>query len=264
MKIILSSCKYHESVGNFKQADNNDRILQKIAKNPEGEPIVEKVDWLSDKIKPGDVSRMESEIYPRDFHLFSDLESSEYLDMSPEEQAAIPKFLRDRAEREINQTAEDYLIEDDVDKYLIDGINNVFYTIMAVKNRKKNIDVEDLTVVPGNRRVNLMIALERIYHLLKPYQSQGFTITGSARKTTSWPMIKNMVSQGWLIPVEGKRIKSVQRDETGRVVDMETRMESIGGERLHDFKFQLNLPSSLPEYIQKYAREGYEKLESGS
>ena len=73
MKIILSSCKYHESVGNFKQADNNDRILQKIAKNPEGEPIVEKVDWMSDKIKPGDISRMESEIYPRGFHLFTDL-----------------------------------------------------------------------------------------------------------------------------------------------------------------------------------------------
>jgi len=264
MRIILSSCKYHESVGNFKQADHNDRILQKIAKNPEGEPIVEKIDWQNPDIKPGDISRMEKEIYPPDFHLFSDLEVPDYLNLSQTQRSLIPKFLRDRAEKEINEVADEYLIEDDVDRYIIDGINNVFYVIMAVRNRKKTIEIEDLTVVPGRRRVNLMIALERVYNILKPYQSQDFSIIGSARKTTSWPMIKNMVKEGWLVPVEGKRIKSVQRDDQGRVVDMQTRMDYTGGEDMHDFKFKLNLPSSLPEYIQKYAKEGYETIKNES
>jgi hypothetical protein len=264
MKIILSSCEYHESVGNFKQADINDKVLQKIAKNPEGEPIVEKVDWKNPDIKPTDISRMEKEIYPEGFHLFTDLEVPKYLDLTPRQRALMPKPLRDKAEKEINEAANEYLIEDDVDRYIVDGMNNVFYTIMAVRNRKKTIEIEDLTVVPGRRRVNLMIALERVYNLLKPYQSEGFSIIGSARKTTSWPMIKNMVKEGWLIPVEGKRIKSVQRDEQGRIIDMTTRMEDIGDEELHDFKFQLNLPSALPEYIQKYAKEGYETIKKES
>ena len=190
MKIILSSCEYHESVGNFKQADINDKVLQKIAKNPEGEPIVEKVDWKNPDIKPTDISRMEKEIYPEGLHLFSDLEVPKYLDLTPRQRALMPKPLRDKAEKEINEVADEYLVEDDVDRYIVDGMNNVFYTIMAVRNHKKTIEIEDLTVVPGRRRVNLMIALERVYNLLKPYQSEGFSIIGSARKTTSWPMIK--------------------------------------------------------------------------
>lgn len=264
MRIILSSCKYHESLGNFKQADINDKILQKIAKNPEGNPIVEKVDWKNPDIKPGDISRMEKEIYPEGFHLFTDIEVPTYLNLTPRQRAAIPKYLRDKAEKKINEVADEYLVEDDVDRYIVDGMNNVFYAIMAVRNDDKTIEVEDLTVVPGRRRVNLMIALERIYHLLKPYQSQEFSIIGSARKTTSWPMIKNMAKEGWLIPVEGDSIRSVQRDDQGRVVDMNTSMESIGGERLHDFEFRLNLPSSLPDYIQKYAKEGYETIKKES
>ena len=174
MRIILSSCKYHESLGNFKQADINDKILQKIAKNPEGNPIVEKVDWKNPDIKPGDISRMEKEIYPEGFHLFTDIEVPKYLNLTPQQQAAIPKYLRDKAEKKINEVADEYLVEDDVDRYIVDGMNNVFYAIMAVRNNDKTIEVEDLTVVPGRRRVNLMIALERIYHLLKPYQSQEF------------------------------------------------------------------------------------------
>ena len=113
MRIIISSSKYHESVGNFKQADNNDRILQKIAKNPEGNPIVEKVDWKNPDIKPGDISRMEKEIYPEGFHLFTDIEVPKYLDLTPRQRDAIPKFLRDKAEKEINKVADEYLVGDD-------------------------------------------------------------------------------------------------------------------------------------------------------
>ena len=260
MRIILSSCKYHESVGNFHQADINDKVLQKIAKTPEGEPIVEKLDWVNTSFKPNDLIKMESDVYPPDFHVFSDLEIPSYVYMTPEQQKLIPKPARDKIIKEIRQKADEYLIEDDNDKYIVDGMNGIFYFILSVNNRKKKIEVEDLTVIPGNRRTNLMIALDRLYKLLIPYQSQGFSIIGSARKTTSWPMIKNMVKQGWLIPVEGKRIKRVKRDDQGRVVDMNTSMDDIGDEELHEFEFQLNLPSALPDYIQKGAAEAYEKI----
>jgi hypothetical protein len=260
MKIIISSCKYHESVGNFHQADINDRVLQKIAKTPEGEPIIEKLDWVNTSLKPKDVIKMESDVYPPDFHVFSDLEVPSYVYMTPEQQKLIPKPARDKIYKEIREKADEYLIEDDNDKYIVDGMNGIFYFILSVNNRKKKIEVEDLTVIPGNRRTNLMIALDRLYKLLMPYQSQGFSIIGSARKTTSWPMIKNMVKQGWLIPVRGKRIKKVVKDDQGRVVDMKTSMDDIGDEELHEFEFQLNLPSALPDYIQKAAAEAYEKL----
>ena len=260
MRIILSSCKYHESVGNFHQADINDKVLQKIAKTPEGEPIVEKLDWVNTSFKPNDLIKMESDVYPPDFHVFSDLEIPSYVYMTPEQQKLIPKPARDKIIKEIRQKADEYLIEDDNDKYIVDGMNGIFYFILSVNNRKKKIEVEDLTVIPGNRRTNLMIALDRLYKLLMPYQSQGFSIIGSARKTTSWPMIKNMVKQGWLIPVKGKRIKKVYRDDQGRVVDMNTSMDDIGDEELHEFEFQLNLPSALPDYIQKGAAEAYEKI----
>jgi hypothetical protein len=260
MRIIISSCQYHESVGNFHQADINDKALQKIAKTLEGEPIVEKLDWVNPSLRPKDVSKMEADVYPPDFHLFTDLEIPSYLDMTPEQQRLIPKPVRDRIIREIRETAEEHLIEDNRDKYIVDGINGIFYFILSVNNRKKKIEVEDLTVIPGNRKTNLMIALDRLYKLLMPYQSQGFSIIGSARKTTSWPMIKNMVKQGWLIPVQGKRIKKVFRDDQGRVTDMNTRMDDIGDEELHEFEFQLNLPSALPDYIQKAAAQAYEKL----
>ncbi len=260
MRIIISSCKYHESVGNFHQADINDKVLQKIAKTPEGEPIVEKLDWVNTSFKPNDLIKMESDVYPPDFHVFSDLEIPSYVYMTPEQQKLIPKPARDKIIKEIRQKADEYLIEDDNDKYIVDGMNGIFYFILSVNNRKKKIEVEDLTVIPGNRRTNLMIALDRLYKLLMPYQSQGFSIIGSARKTTSWPMIKNMVKQGWLIPVEGKRIKRVKRDDQGRVVDMKTSMDDIGDEELHEFEFQLNLPSALPDYIQKGAAEAYEKI----
>lgn len=260
MRIILSSCKYHESVGNFHQADINDKVLQKIAKTPEGEPIVEKLDWVNTSFKPNDLIKMESDVYPPDFHVFSDLEIPSYVYMTPEQQKLIPKPARDKIIKEIRQKADEYLIEDDNDKYIVDGMNGIFYFILSVNNRKKKIEVEDLTVIPGNRRTNLMIALDRLYKLLMPYQSQGFSIIGSARKTTSWPMIKNMVKQGWLIPVKGKRIKKVFKDDQGRVVDMDTSMDDIGDEELHEFEFQLNLPSALPDYIQKGAAEAYEKI----
>jgi len=260
LKIILSSCKYHESVGNFKQADINDKVLQKIAKTPEGEPIVEKLDWVNTSFKPNDLIKMESDVYPPDFHVFSDLEIPSYVYMTPEQQKLIPKPARDKIIKEIRQKADEYLIDDDNDKYIVDGMNGIFYFILSVNNRKKKIEVEDLTVIPGNRKTNLMIALDRLYKLLIPYQSQGFSIIGSARKTTSWPMIKNMVKQGWLIPVKGKRIKKVFTDDQGRVVDMDTRMDDIGDEELHEFEFQLNLPSALPDYIQKGAAEAYEKI----
>ncbi len=260
MRIIISSCKYHESVGNFHQADINDKVLQKIAKTPEGEPIVEKLDWVNTSFKPNDLIKMESDVYPPDFHVFSDLEIPSYVYMTPEQQKLIPKPARDKIIKEIRQKADEYLIEDDNDKYIVDGMNGIFYFILSVNNRKKKIEVEDLTVIPGNRRTNLMIALDRLYKLLMPYQSQGFSIIGSARKTTSWPMIKNMVKQGWLIPVKGKRIKKVYRDDQGRVVDMNTSMDDIGDEELHEFEFQLNLPSALPDYIQKGAAEAYEKI----
>lgn len=260
MRIILSSCKYHESVGNFHQADINDKVLQKIAKTPEGEPIVEKLDWVNTSFKPNDLIKMESDVYPPDFHVFSDLEIPSYVYMTPEQQKLIPKPARDKIIKEIRQKADEYLIEDDNDKYIVDGMNGIFYFILSVNNRKKKIEVEDLTVIPGNRRTNLMIALDRLYKLLIPYQSQGFSIIGSARKTTSWPMIKNMVKQGWLIPVKGKRIKKVFKDDQGRVVDMDTSMDDIGDEELHEFEFQLNLPSALPDYIQKGAAEAYEKI----
>jgi len=260
MKIIISSCKYHESVGNFHQADINDRVLQKIAKTPEGEPIIEKLDWVNTSLRPKDLIKMESDVYPPDFHVFSDLEVPSYVYMTPEQQKLIPKPARDKIYKEIREKADEYLIEDDNDKYIVDGMNGIFYFILSVNNRKKKIEVEDLTVIPGNRRTNLMIALDRLYKLLMPYQSQGFSIIGSARKTTSWPMIKNMVKQGWLIPVKGKRIKKVFKDDQGRVVDMNTSMDDIGDEELHEFEFQLNLPSALPDYIQKAADEAYEKL----
>lgn len=260
MRIIISSCKYHESVGNFHQADINDKVLQKIAKTPEGEPIVEKLDWVNTSFKPKDLIKMESDVYPPDFHVFSDLEIPSYVYMTPEQQKLIPKPARDKIIEEIRQKADEYLIEDENDKYIVDGMNGIFYFILSVNNRKKKIEVEDLTVIPGNRRTNLMIALDRLYKLLMPYQSQGFSIIGSARKTTSWPMIKNMVKQGWLIPVKGKRIKKVYRDDQGRVVDMNTSMDDIGDEELHEFEFQLNLPSALPDYIQKGAAEAYEKI----
>ena len=260
MRIIISSCKYHESVGNFHQADINDKVLQKIAKTPEGEPIVEKLDWVNTSFKPNDLIKMESDVYPPDFHVFSDLEIPSYVYMTPEQQKLIPKPARDKIIKEIRQKADEYLIEDDNDKYIVDGMNGIFYFILSVNNRKKKIEVEDLTVIPGNRRTNLMIALDRLYKLLMPYQSQGFSIIGSARKTTSWPMIKNMVKQGWLIPVKGKRIKKVFKDDQGRVVDMDTSMDDIGDEELHEFEFQLNLPSALPDYIQKGAAEAYEKI----
>jgi hypothetical protein len=41
---------------------------------------------------------------------------------------------------------------------------------------------------------------------------------------------------------------------------MNTRMDDIGDEELHEFEFQLNLPSALPDYIQKAAAQAYEKL----
>jgi len=260
MKIILSSCQYHESVGNFKQADNNDRILKKIAKTLEGEPIVEKLDWVNPSLRPKDISKMESDIYPPDFHVYEDLEVPAFLDMTQEQQSLIPKPARDNIYRQIRETADEYLIDDDNDKYIVDGINNVFYFVLSVNERKKRIEVEDLTVVPGNRKTNLPIALERLHKLLIPYQNKEFSIIGSARKTTSWPMIKNLVKQGWLIPVEGKRIKKVYRDDQGRVIDMKTRMDERVTEGLHEFELRLNLPSSLPENLQKLANEAYEKI----
>ena len=134
MKIIISSCKYHESVGNFHQADINDRVLQKIAKTPEGEPIIEKLDWVNPSLRPKELIKMESDVYPPDFHVFSDLEVPSYVYMTPEQQKLIPKPARDKIYKEIREKADEYLIEDDNDKYIVDGMNGIFYFILSVND----------------------------------------------------------------------------------------------------------------------------------
>jgi hypothetical protein len=243
-------------------ADLMDLELIRLAKTPEGEPILEQLDWVNPDLSPGHVSKMEKEIYPPGFHLFSDLEVPEYLKMTPNQQRLVPKPIRDKAVNEIRNLANEYLIEDDVDKYVVDGIKDVFYFILAVESsiEEKTITVEDLSVVPGRRRVNLFIALDRLYKALKPFQQEDYVIKGSARKLTSWPLIRNMIKDGWLIPVKGKRIKNIIKDDQGKIIDVVTKMESVGGEQLHQFKLKLNLPDTLPENIRKFADEGYKIL----
>jgi hypothetical protein len=243
-------------------ADLMDQELIRLAKTPEGEPILEQLDWVNPDLSPGHVSKMEKEIYPPGFHLFSDLEVPEYLNMTPNQQRLVPKPVRDKAVNEIRDLANEYLIEDDVDKYVVDGIKDVFYFILAVESsiEEKTITVEDLSVVPGRRRVNLFIALDRLYKALKPYQQEDYVIKGSARKLTSWPLIRNMIKDGWLIPIKGKRIKNIIKDDQGKIIDVVTKMESVGGEQLHQFKLKLNLPDTLPENIRKFADEGYKIL----
>jgi hypothetical protein len=243
-------------------ADLMDLELIRLAKTPEGEPILEQLDWVNPDLSPGHVSKMEKEIYPPGFHLFSDLEVPEYLKMTPNQQRLVPKPIRDKAVNEIRNLANEYLIEDDVDKYVVDGIKDVFYFILAVESsiEEKTITVEDLSVVPGRRRVNLFIALDRLYKALKPFQQEDYVIKGSARKLTSWPLIRNMIKDGWLIPVKGKRIKNIIKDDQGKIIDVVTKMESVGGEELHQFKLKLNLPDTLPENIRKFADEGYKIL----
>lgn len=260
MDKFIKICELLEVNKLYYFADQKDKDLIKLAKTPEGERIVEEVDWKNPELNAEQISQMEKDVYPEGFHTYTDVEVPEFLKMTPRQQRLVPKPIRDKIIQEIRSTAHEYLIEDDVDEYIVDGINGVFYFILAVRKDNKSIEIEDLTVIPGRRRIHLFIALERIYKALKPFQDQDYVIKGDARQTTSWPMIRNMAKDGWLIPIKGKRIKEIVKDEAGNIVDLRTNMTSTGGELLHKFKFKLNLPDALPENIKKYAEEGYKIL----
>ena len=131
MDKFLNNCKLLDSNNLHHFADLIDSELIRLAKTPEGDPIVEEVDWVNPDLNPEHVSKMEKEIYPAGFHLFSDLEVPDYLKMTPRQQRLVPKPIRDQIIQEIRNTANEYLVEDDVDKYIVDGINNVFYFILA-------------------------------------------------------------------------------------------------------------------------------------
>jgi hypothetical protein len=267
MDKFIKICELLESKELFYFADKLDKDLIRLAKTPEGERLIEEVDWRNPELNPQQISKMESDVYPSGFHLFTDLEVPDYLKLTPSQQRLVPKPVRDKIIQEIRSTANEYLIEDDVDQYIIDGIDGVFYFILAVRsnndgsdNFEPSIEVEDLTVIPGRRKINLFIALERLYKALKPYQDQEFVLKGDAREKTSWPMIRNMAKDGWLIPIKGKRIREIIKDEAGNIVDLRTDMRSVGGEMLHKFKFKMNLPDTFPEKFQMYADEGYKIL----
>ena len=241
MEILIKLAQYHDKRKQYRESDYVDNLMIKLSKSETGEDLIEGVEWKNPNLDPKKLQEMESQIYPEGFHYYTDIDvdqakrSIEYL---PEEMRSL---------RNISEGFGD-AVSSGTDKVIVDGEPDKFYFILEVDSNKKEIEAADLTVSEENRRTNFKLALKRLYDILKPYSDQGYKIVCDLRHSTSWPVVKSMVQRGWIEVKEGpnKKIQNVIRDESGRIIDIETRTHHLGGELMHEFKGKLKLPDVYP------------------
>jgi hypothetical protein len=239
MNLLVRLAKYHESKGRFKESDYIDNLMLRLSKSEDGEDLIKGVEWKNPRFKPENLQQMESEIYPEGFHYYTDLDipnARRMIEMMPEEYRTLENVSNEFGDALSSST----------DKVIVDGEENKFYFILELDSDKKEIEAADLTVSEENRRANFLLALKRLYDILKPYN--GWKIVCDLRHSTSWPMVKTMVQKGWITvkPGPGKKIQDVTKDESGQIMDIRTREHYLGGERMHEFKGKLNLPDTFP------------------
>jgi hypothetical protein len=239
MNLLIRLADYHESLGRYKESDYVDNLMLRLSKSEDGEDLIKGVEWKNPRFKPENLQQMEAKIYPEGFHYYTDLDipsARTMLEMIPEE---------DRTLENVSDSFGDAL-SSGTDKVIVDGEPDKFYFILELDSDKKEIEAADLTVSEENRRGNFLLALNRLYQILKPYN--GWKIVCDLRHSTSWPMVKTMVQKGWITvnPGPGKKIQDVTKDESGQIMDIRTREHYLGGERMHEFKGKLNLPDTFP------------------
>ena len=239
MNLLVRLAKYHESLGRYKESDYVDNLMLRLSKAEDGEDLIKGVEWKNPRFKPENLQQMESEIYPEGFHYYTDLDipnARRMIEMMPEEHRTLENVSNEFGDALSSST----------DKVIVDGEENKFYFILELDSDKKEIEAADLTVSEENRRTNFLLALNRLYQILKPYN--GWKIVCDLRHSTSWPMVKTMVQKGWITVKPGpeKKIQDVIRDESGQIMDIRTREHYLGGERMHEFKGKLNLPDTFP------------------
>lgn len=239
MNLLIKLAQYHDSKGHLKESDYVDNLMLRLSKSEDGEDLIKGVEWKNPRFKPENLQEMESEIYPEGFHYYTDLDipsARTMIEMLPEE---------NRTLQNISDSFGD-AVSSGTDKVIVDGEEDKFYFILELDSDKKEIEAADLTVSEENRRTNFLLALNRLYQVLKPYN--GWKIVCDLRHSTSWPMVKTMVQKGWITvkPGPDKKIQDVIKDESGQIMDITTREHYLGGERMHQFKGKLNLPDIFP------------------
>lgn len=239
MEILIKLAQYHDSKSHYKESDYVDNLIVRLAKSEDGEDLIQGVEWKNPNLDPEKLQEMERDIYPAGFHYYTDIDipgTKETIEYLPKEQRTL---------RNLSDEFGD-AISSGTDKVIVDGEPDKFYFILEVNSNKKEIEAADLTVSEQNRRGNFLLALSRLYAILKPYN--GWKIVCDLRHSTSWPIVKTMVQRGWITvkPGPDKRVQDVTKDESGKIIDIRTRTHYLGGEQMHEFKGKLNLPDEFP------------------
>lgn len=135
----------------------------------------------------------------------------------------------------------EYLREEGLSRIISRGDYPNWYYILEVKDNKKKVGLEDLSILDTQYAPQCLRSL--ISELKK---LNGYTFTAALRENTSWPLLLRVLkSRDIIIPIEKSPttkspVKKVIRDETGRITGLKTETYEWGGETFHEFKGRIN------------------------
>ena len=135
----------------------------------------------------------------------------------------------------------EYLREEGLSRIISRGDYPYWYYILEVKDNKKKVGLEDLSILDTRYAPQCLRSL--ISELKK---LNGYTFTAALRENTSWPLLLRVLnSRDIIIPIEKSPttkspVKKVIRDETGRITGLKTETYEWGGETFHEFKGRIN------------------------